>query len=64
MQVDPQSTEVFRRRIARFKPRLILNMIDDPKDADKAQKSVALAQNTLGLNSNIWELFTGIVCKI
>lgn len=38
MQVDPQSTEVFKRRISRFKPRLIMNMIDDPKDADKAQK--------------------------
>ena len=49
MQVDPQSTEVFRRRIARFKPRLILNMIDDPKDADKAQKIRRSCTEYLGL---------------
>ncbi|CEM60925.1 MinD/ParA family protein [Treponema phagedenis] len=36
--VDPVNVEVFLKRINHFKPRLIMNLIDDPKDADKALK--------------------------
>ena len=36
--IDPENSKVFIRRLERFKPRLILNMIDDPKDTDKALK--------------------------
>ena len=36
--IDPENSKVFVRRLERFKPRLILNMIDDPKDTDKALK--------------------------
>jgi len=37
-KVDPASAEKFRQRSALFHPRLVMNMIDDPKDADKALK--------------------------
>ncbi|HNY17725.1 MAG TPA: P-loop NTPase [Treponemataceae bacterium] len=37
-KVDPESAQRFRARAAAFKPRLVMNMIDDPKDADKALK--------------------------
>ena len=37
-QVDPQSTELFLSRMKQFRPRLVMNMIDDPKDADRAQR--------------------------
>lgn len=49
MQVDPQSTEIFKRRISRFKPRLIMNIIDNPQDADKAQKIRRSCSEYLGL---------------
>jgi flagellar biosynthesis protein FlhG len=37
-RVDPDSARKFRERTAQFRPRLVMNMIDDPKDADKALK--------------------------
>jgi len=36
--IDPQHAETFLRRLEKFKPRLIMNMIVEPKDADKALK--------------------------
>jgi len=36
--IDKDNASVFTRRLEMFKPRLIMNMIDDPKDADKALK--------------------------
>jgi flagellar biosynthesis protein FlhG len=36
--LDPESSKKFRESAAHFHPRLIMNMIDDPKDADVAQK--------------------------
>jgi flagellar biosynthesis protein FlhG len=36
--IDPASYEAFMNRIHTFRPRLILNMIDDPKDANMAMK--------------------------
>jgi flagellar biosynthesis protein FlhG len=37
-KVDPDSYDRFMKRISNFHPRLIMNMIDDPKDADVAMK--------------------------
>ena len=37
-KIDPESHEKFMDSIANFHPRLIMNMIDDPKDADVAMK--------------------------
>jgi flagellar biosynthesis protein FlhG len=36
--IDPVSWKKFTDRMSLFKPRLILNMIEDPKDAEKALK--------------------------
>jgi len=36
--IDPVSYNKFMKRIAQFHPRLIMNLIDDPKDADVALK--------------------------
>lgn len=35
---DPESAAAFADRTARFRPRLVMNMLEDPKDAEKAQK--------------------------
>jgi flagellar biosynthesis protein FlhG len=37
-KIDPESHSKFLKRIEHFHPRLIMNMIDDPKDADVAMK--------------------------
>lgn len=37
-KVDPESAAKFKKKAASFRPRLVMNMIDDPKDADKALK--------------------------
>ncbi|OJF76286.1 MAG: ATP-binding protein [Treponema sp. CETP13] len=37
-QIDPEHTNLFRKRMKQFKPRLILNMIENPDEASKAQK--------------------------
>ena len=37
-KIDPVSHEKFMNRISNFHPRLIMNLIDDPKDADVAMK--------------------------
>ena len=47
---DPEGTELFKNRMKEFRPRLVLNMIDDPKDADKAQKIRRSCQQYLGLD--------------
>jgi len=49
-KVDPESTGLFKARMAQFKPRLVLNMIDDPKDADRALKIKRSCAEYLGLN--------------
>lgn len=47
--VDPESTALFKKRMQEFHPRLVLNMIDDPKDADRAQKIRRSCQQYLDL---------------
>ena len=37
-RIDPESYDKFVNRIAHFHPRLIMNLIEDPKDADVAMK--------------------------
>lgn len=36
--IDPERWAIATDRMARFRPRLLMNMIDDPKDAEMAQK--------------------------
>ena len=48
-QVDPQNTKLFVNRMNQFRPRLVMNMIDDPKDADKAQRIKNSCNQYLGL---------------
>lgn len=38
MELDPESASIFYKQMEQFQPRLILNMVDEPKDADKAHK--------------------------
>jgi len=37
-QEDPESYAHFKVKAERFRPRLVMNMLEDPKDAEKAQK--------------------------
>jgi flagellar biosynthesis protein FlhG len=37
-QVDPESYRKLRASFEKFQPRLVLNMLEDPKDAEKAQR--------------------------
>jgi len=36
--IDPERWAIANERMARFRPRLLMNMLEDPKDAEKAQK--------------------------
>ena len=49
-KVDPKNTELFLHNLQRFKPRLIMNMVDDPKDANKALKIRRSCQEYLDIN--------------
>ncbi len=49
-QKDPESTSLFKKRMSEFHPRLVMNMIDDPKDAEKAAKIRHSCQQYLGLD--------------
>jgi flagellar biosynthesis protein FlhG len=37
-EIDPERHRTATERLARFRPRLLLNMLDEPKEAEKAQK--------------------------
>lgn len=49
-QVDPQNAQLFVRRMQQFRPRLVVNMIEDPKDADKATRIKTSCNQYLGLD--------------
>jgi flagellar biosynthesis protein FlhG len=49
-KVDKESYKIFKEKIDHFHPRLIMNMIDDPKDADVAMKIRRSCEEYLGLN--------------
>jgi flagellar biosynthesis protein FlhG len=46
---DPESHARFTEIAGRFRPRLVLNMLDDPSDADKAGKLRRSAREYLGV---------------
>lgn len=48
-KIDPVSAGVFERRMEQFHPRLVMNMVDDPKDADKAYKIRRSCSEYLGV---------------
>lgn len=48
-QVDPENTKLFKARMLQFCPRLVLNMIDDPKDAASATRIRNSCKQYLGL---------------
>jgi flagellar biosynthesis protein FlhG len=37
-EIDPESHAAFMNRLRQFQPRLIMNMLDDPKDGERATK--------------------------
>ncbi|MCR5171979.1 MAG: P-loop NTPase [Treponema sp.] len=49
-EIDPESAQIFSERMSQFHPRLVMNMIDEPKDADKALKIRRSCQQYLGLD--------------
>ena len=49
-QVDPQNTQLFISRMNQFRPRLVMNMIEDPKDADKVSRIKNSCNQYLGLD--------------
>ena len=48
--IDPESYEAARDAVVRFRPRLIMNMLEDPKDADKANRLRRSCQQYLDLD--------------
>ncbi len=49
-EVDPASRAAFDMRMTKFSPRIILNMLEDPKDAEKAQKIRRSCREYLGMD--------------
>lgn len=47
---DPESRAAFEAKAAQFRPRLVMNMLEDPKDAEKAQKIRKSSQQYLNLD--------------
>ena len=49
-KVDPQTTQLFITRMQQFRPRLVMNMIENPADANKAQRIKTSCNQYLGLD--------------
>ncbi len=49
-KVDPQNAQIFAQHMSQFRPRLIMNMIEDPKTADRALKIRKSCLDYLGLD--------------
>ncbi|WP_028972687.1 P-loop NTPase [Spirochaeta cellobiosiphila] len=47
---DPESYNKFYEKIKHFRPRLVFNMLDDPKDVDKADKIRRSTKEYLGVD--------------
>ncbi|NLM00773.1 MAG: MinD/ParA family protein [Treponema sp.] len=58
-QIDPENAQVFYDQMEQFQPRLIMNMIDEPTDADKAYKIRRSCREYLGLDLE----FLGVIYK-
>lgn len=48
-QVDSETTKIFTSRMQQFRPRLVMNMIEDPKDAERATRIKNSCNQYLGL---------------
>ncbi len=48
-KIDMETTQLFVTRMQQFRPRLVMNMIDNPKDVDKAQRIKTSCNQYLGL---------------
>lgn len=49
-QEDPASYESYQAKVGQFQPRLVFNMLEDPKDADKAAKVRRSTREYLGID--------------
>ncbi|MBD5399919.1 MAG: MinD/ParA family protein [Treponema sp.] len=49
-QVDPQNAELFKKRLSQFSPRLVLNMIADPSESDRANRIRNSCNQYLGID--------------
>ena len=49
-KIDPENCKIYRESISHLKPRLILNMMEEPKDATKAAKLRHSSREYLGLD--------------
>lgn len=49
-QIDASNAQKFITRLQQFKPRIVLNMIDDPKDADRASRIRRSCLQYLGID--------------
>jgi flagellar biosynthesis protein FlhG len=49
-EIDPNSYQAFTKAYAHFRPRLVLNMLEDPKDAEKANRLRRSAQQYLSID--------------
>ena len=49
-KADPKNYSVLQERLQRFRPRLILNMLEDPKDADKTNRLRRSCEQYLGID--------------
>ncbi len=57
--LDPESASVFDTQMAEFTPRLVMNMIDSPDDADKALKIRRSCREYLGIDLE----FLGVIYR-
>ena len=48
-QSDAQTTQLFINRMQQFRPRLVMNLIEDPKEAERAQRIKTSCNQYLGL---------------
>ena len=58
-KVDPQTTQLFISRMQQFRPRLVMNMIENPADANKVQRIKTSCNQYLGLDLD----FLGIMYR-
>ena len=58
-RVDPDTTQLFVSRMQQFRPRLVMNMIENPTDASKAQRIKTSCNQYLGLEID----FLGIMYR-
>ncbi|MFP4376873.1 MAG: P-loop NTPase [Spirochaetales bacterium] len=48
--VDPETVDRYRDAAAHFRPRIVMNMLDDPKDAEKVAKLRSSCRHYLGID--------------